>query len=149
MNNKTKRQFIAFLKKFNQEKLKNFSGLGFILYDSKIFPEKYFSDLRLSIKCPESLCLDKQGAVGFFQETSDYTHPLHEGYHLFNENGQLTHVSQCFLPPIIEDIKPNESHGVRHLTAQHGSHVKGVIAIGVINANHKVYYFTRGKYYKL
>lgn len=149
MNDEVKKQFILFLKKIHREKVKNFSGLGFILYDSKSFPKKYYSDLRTSAKFPKNTKINDPTLIKFFSETSDSHHSLHEGYHFFNEKGQLTHVCQCFLPPVIRDIKPNEFHGVRHLSAQYGLHVKGVIAIGVISGNRKAYYFTKGKYCKL
>lgn len=143
---KIEKDFISLLKEIKKRKAPDFSGTGLVLYKSKDFSDKNHSCLRPSVKCPESISLsNKNGAVNFICKICRNSHSLHDGYHFLNEKGRLTHVAQYFWPPIINEVKPNEKYGTRHLSAKYGVYIRGVIAIGIINHNYNIFYFTKGK----
>ncbi len=149
-NKKLKQKLIRMLREINRKKIVNFAGLGIVLYDSEEFPLQHCASLRLSVNPPKNIDLNQpREAAQFFSQTSKNCHNLHDGYHLFNKEGKLTHVAQYFWPPIVKNIKPNESYGTRHLSAKYGSCLRGVIAIGIINRDRKIFYFINGKSYNI
>lgn len=150
---KIKKLFVQLLKDIvsnaSNNKITNFSGIGLVLYNSKSFSRKHRSDLRPSIKCPENIWINQRSTIDFLLNISKKSHPCHDGYHFFNEKGQLTYVAQYFWPPIVPEIKPNEQHGTRDLSAKYGSCIKGVIAIGIVHSDHQTFYFEKGEEHRL
>lgn len=147
---KNKKYFQQVLKEISGKKSKNFSGLGVILYDSKFFSNISCYGLRPSLECPENIFLEqKSTVVDFLSAISQKSHPGHDGYHFFNEEGRLTHISQYLAAPIIKKVIPNELYGTRHLTAQFVSQTKGVIAAGIITHDYSASYFEKGEYHSL
>jgi hypothetical protein len=126
----------------------NFSGLGVVLYDSNTLP----GGIRMAIrgKQPElgGLFLTEQDSLNFLIELTKHNSPYHDGFVFINERGQLTHVSQYFVPPIVPEIIPNETAGVRYHTALFGSYLNGVIATGVVSGSNRLAHcFINGKPY--
>jgi len=150
---KIKKLFVQLLKEIvnnaANNKITNFSGIGLVLYSSKSFSRKHHSDLRPSIKCPENIWINDGTAVDFLLNVSKKYHPCHDGYHFINEKGQLTDIAQYFWPPIVPEIKPNEQHGTRDLSAKYGSCIKGVIAIGIVHSDYQTFYFEKGEEHRL
>lgn len=146
---KIKKYFQELLKEISKRKTSNFTGLGLILYNSKLLSSIPCCDMRPSSKCPKGIFINKKSTVDFFVKISQKSHPWHDGYHLFNEKGKLTHISQYLAVPIIPNVIPNELYGARHLSAQLASRIKGIIAIGLVNQNYSSFYFEKGKYYSL
>jgi hypothetical protein len=147
---KTVQGLIQLLREIKRRKTVEFSGVGLVVYNSENFPVQYCSSLRPSVECPKSISLsDIKKSAEFFCQLSCGSHSLHDGYHLIDANGKVTHVAQYLWPPIIKKIRPNESYGTRHLSAQYGSCMKEVIAVGIITHDGNIFCFTNGKNYKI
>jgi len=141
--------FCRLLKKISKKRTKNFSGIGMVVYNSALLPEKSHCDIRPLIFCPKGTKISEKSCLEYLLEISQTSHPLHDGFHFINERGELTHVAQYFVPPIVKGIRPNHSQGIRFRSAQYGSLIKGVITTGIINHNFEPYYFIKGKSFKL
>lgn len=122
----------------------NFSGIGLVVYDSKKLDRKSHCDLRPNIKTPQYSIHDK-GLVDYLIHISDYHNTLHDGFHMMNESGVLTHVAQYFVPPIVENLAPDQDHGVRVHSSICGSTLQGVLFIAVVCSNSNIYLFQDGK----
>lgn len=147
---KIKKSFIKLLKEIANHKVNNFSGLGLVLYNSKFFLNIPCISLRPSFESPTNISINStKEAINFLLKVSQNSHPLHDGFHFFNEKGQLTHVSQYLAAPIVSGVIPHELHGSRYLTALCASHIKGVIATGIITQDYNTFYFEEGKSYNL
>jgi len=146
---KTKESFRKLLREVSQERIDKFSGIGLVLYDGRSKSNITHVDLRPSTKCPKGILIDGEKTKDFLLKISQNSHPWHDGYHFFDQKGQLTHVAQYFFPPIVPKVKPDESHGTRHLSAKYGSFIKGIIAIGIVESNHEAFYFEKGQEEKL
>lgn len=135
------------LKKIDPSKNPNFSGIGLVVYDSQYLDKIPHCSLRPSIGGPKGINIDN--AVEYLESISDINHSLHDGYHFFNEKGELTHVAQYLGIPIASEVKPNELYGTRHLTAQFASRLKGVVAVGTVSHNKSASYFESGTYFNV
>ena len=140
-------EFYHTLKEVNERRTEEFSGLGLLLYDENLFPKDCHTDLRPSANPPKDIKLGTEECINILVTFSKKSHILHDGFHLFNQDGILTHVAQYFVPPIAPDIIPNESYGTRYRSAQYGSFMKGVIIIGTVNHDGRFYCFKEGKLY--
>lgn len=146
---KTKEAFQKMLKEIKDRKIEDFSGVGLVLYDSKYLRHIPFCPLRPSSKCPRGISISKGNMMDMLADISKRSHPWHDGYHFLNEKGELTHISQYLATPLNKNVAPNELYGTRHLSAQLGSHINGIIAIGIVNFNRNAAYFEKGKYHGL
>ncbi len=142
-----KNDFKKLLLKLNKNKSKGFSGIGLLLYDSDNLSNIKCSDLRPFHTAP-NLNLRTDECLNYLLNISHYKHELHDGFHFFNEQGILTHISQFLEAPINHDLIPNESYGARHRSAQYISCVPGVIAVGVI-CHDKIFICSNGEVTKL
>ncbi|MEM5766082.1 MAG: hypothetical protein QW423_00335 [Candidatus Aenigmatarchaeota archaeon] len=143
--------FIKLLKeiKLKSKEINNFSGMGLILYNSRYFSNIPHFSLRPMYKLPKNkINIKNSSAIDFLLKISRKNNTLHDGFHFINETGDLTHVSQYFVPPI-RKIKINKSQGVRYHAALLGSYIKGIILVGILTADKKTYYFKKGKVYKV
>jgi hypothetical protein len=141
-----KKSFYNILKKISKEyNGDSFTGIGMTLYQTGSFSEKNHCDLRPSIPCPKNVSLEEEGTVKVLLEIADCESPLHDGFVFFNEKGVLTHISQYFVPPPVDDIIPNESYGTRYHSAQFGSLIEGVILTGVLCCDREPHLFEKGK----
>jgi len=142
---KIKKQFVQFLKKIAQRINTNFSGLGLILYKRQFITNIPRLGLKSNIKCNRELYINKPESIKFILDISKTSHPLHDGFHFFNEKGMLTHIAQYLSPPIDRDITPHPLHGSRYVSALCASNIKGVIAAGIINRDKTIFYFENGR----
>lgn len=123
---------------------KNFSGIGIVAYNSENFPKDCYCDLRPEFKL-EKINMSNPEITNKLLEYTDYKNTLHDGFCLLNEDGELTHVAQYFVPKIVSDVRPNQEHGVRTYSAACGSKMQGVNFIGMISCNNEIYLYKDGK----
>lgn len=122
-----------------------FSGTGLIVYDSKVLKKLHYCALRPSIKCAKELKLGDPKLSDYLLEIGNYNHTLHDGFHMVNEKGVLTHVAQYFVPNIDHSIYPDQNHGTRVHCSILSSLVEGVILIGTITLDKSIYIFKNGE----
>lgn len=135
-------------KKVIARKPMNFSGIGLVTYDTNEFDENLHCNLRPNIDCPH-YSVDNEKLVDYLIDISDYHNTLHDGFHMMNEKGILTHVAQYFVPPVIYGLTPNQDHGVRFHSSLCGSTLKGVLFITIICSDESIYIFEDGEICKL
>lgn len=133
------------LRKITEKTTEYFSGIGLVVYDSKRFDADSHCDLRPEINCPEYKIIDEK-AVDYLAEISEYTHKLHDGFHMVNEDGVLKYVAQYFVPPVVKSLRPNQEHGVRLYSSMCGSLLEGVLFIGVISSDRTIFIIKEGQY---
>lgn len=136
------------LKIIKYRKPPNFSGLGLVFYDTQKFDKSHHCDLRPYLENPRYNIAD-QGICEYFIDIANFSHTLHDGFHMINEYGDLTHLAQYFVPPVVRELKPNPDHGVRLYSSLCGSTIEGVLFIAVISSNFKIYLFKTGDYINL
>lgn len=132
------------LNKIVKSSPQNFSGIGLIAYDSKKFDSKSHCNLRPNFRNPQYYIKNVEFS-DYLAQIADYHNTLHDGFHFMNESGILTHVAQYFVPPVVENLIPNQDHGVRLHSSMCGSTLEGVLFIGVICSDYKIYIFQSGK----
>lgn len=130
------------LKTIAQRRNDKFSGIGIVVY-TKRFSKKAYCDLRPGFKL-EPIKIEDQIIVDELLKYSDYESTFHDGFCLMNEKGELTHISQYYVPPIKKNIYPNQKHGVRTYSAACGSTMRGVKCIGLISSNNDIYIYKDG-----
>lgn len=134
-------------KKIVAKKPKNFSGIGIVAYETNVFDETLHCDLRPGIIC-KPYSIEEDAVVDYLVNIADYHSILHDGFHMINEKGILTHVAQYFVPPVIKEIEPNQDHGVRLYSSLCGSTLEGVIFIATICTDMSIYILKNGKVYR-
>ena len=138
------RTLSATLVKAVEMRTTDFSGLGIVMCDKSVPISKFFVDMRPNIPCPK-VRLGDEACAGALVNISDRKNPLHDGFILFNEEGMMLRAAQYFSPPIAEKIIPNEQYGARHMTAQYGSLIDGVVLTAVVSHERKCFIFCKGK----
>lgn len=133
------------LDKIRENWFDEFSGTGIIVYDSKLLKKCNYCDLRPTIKCPSGLKLGEGMLAEYLLKIGNYKHTLHDGFHMVNENGELTHVAQYFVPNINHSIYPDQNHGTRIHCSILSSLVEGVILTGALTTDGNIYIFKDGK----
>jgi hypothetical protein len=79
----------------------------------------------------------------FLIEVSNSNNKYHDGFHLLNNNLELTHIAQFIAPKIIQ-LNLNEEFGSRYRTAIYTSLIPDVIACGVLSKNYSPTVFVEG-----
>lgn len=133
------------MRAIQKKEKEKFSGIGLVIYDEKTFDSNRHCDLRPEIKCPRYHITDDK-ICDYLAEISNYDHDLHDGFHMANSDGYLTYVAQYFVPPIIKNLMPNQSHGVRIYSSMCGSMIEGVVYIATISSDEKIFIFKNGEY---
>ena len=119
---------------------KEFSGIGIILHDEKydlpIFP------LRLSV--PDIEDIDITEAL---VKISSIDSVFHDGFHLLSSSFEITHTSQYFSPPILDNVSIDRSKnfGGRYIAALFGSSLPGVLFTGIASNGFGIAIFQSGK----
>jgi hypothetical protein len=125
-----------------------FSGLGILVYDADSFPAQCHCDLRdTTFLKPDGSCF---GGVGnrltdLLLAVSCESHPCHDGFVFMNVLGNVTHVAQYFVPPVVPHLAPHSLHGTRFYSALCGSLVPGVVAVGVVCRNRDCFLMQSGR----
>ena len=138
---KSAQNLLQLLIDINIRKGNHFSGLGLVMYKSidnlPISPLKKIAEMiQLPIK-PYDLVID------FLIDVSNSNNKYHDGFHLLNENLELTHIAQYIAPPIVKTIL-DEEHGSRYRTAIYTSLISDVAACGVLSKNYPPTVFVNG-----
>ena len=136
------------LKKISGKKTENFTGVGLVIYNPECFDENCHCNLRPDIECPNYHIADDR-MCDYLLEIADHDNTLHDGFHMIDSEGILTHVAQYFVPPVNQSLKPNQGHGVRLYSSMCGSVLEGVLYIGVVSSNYDIYIFSNGDYVNL
>ena len=138
----------SLLKRISDNCTENFSGIGIVVYDERVFDSNCHCDLRPNNKCKNYNIIDER-IVNYLIDVSDYHNDLHDGFDMIDSKGNLTHVAQYFVPPIVKRFQPNLKHGVRLHSSICGSVLDGVICIGVISSGRDIYILRNGSYVNL
>jgi len=129
--------------------IENFKGIGIVLYDSRILHGSIHTNTRSESLLPKKPNIFDKDCIDFLSDVTSWDSPYHDGFIFVNENGQITDVAQYFVPPIVPEILPNETAGIRYHSALYGSIITGVMATGIVNSKHEPYFFQEGKQYFL
>lgn len=132
------------LKEIKKDPGDGFSGLGLVVYDSEVLDSTTHIDLRPNIEFTHSNIYEKD-ICNCLKEISDYRNTLHDGFHFIDLQGRLTHVAQYFVPGIVENLYPDQEHGVRLYSSKCGSTILGVLFIATICSNGDIYIYENGK----
>lgn len=117
----------------------DFSGVGIIVCDD--------TD-HLPIVNLRDMNIDFYGTLSdVLSALSKKKGKYHDGFHIINKKGELTHVSQYFSPPIIRDASFDRYRlvGGRFVAALFGSSIPGVIMTGIVSEGHKLSIFENGQ----
>lgn len=132
------------LKEISRNPGDGFSGLGLVVYDPDKFDSKSHLDLRPDIDFSPINVYDSR-ICDCLKEISDYRNKFHDGFHFINGEGTLTHVAQYFVPGIVENLFPDQNHGVRLYSSMCGSTIEGVLFIATICSNGDIYIYRNGE----
>lgn len=120
-----------------------FSGIGMIIYDGEIDHDCFVS-LKPDIETPQNIKLGEEPSIDYLCDLSLIDNPAHDGLHLFNEEGHLTHISQYVQPKINRKAKPHAEYGVRYFTSLLASEMPCVVAVGNVTSKMKGFLFRKG-----
>lgn len=136
-------EIIDFIKK---SKSTDFTGLGLIIY-------KKLSSLpieSMNENCIlEQKSIDPKSIGNKLTDISSKDSCCHDGFHLINENFELTALSYYFSTPISHTSKPTRMKGSRYLTAFYGSLLDDILCTVSISSNFEVFIFINGKEFTL
>jgi hypothetical protein len=116
----------------------HFSGMGVILYEDYKALEPFHCNLVDDAAAP-AYQLGSDRLLDYLLTISDYSHPLHDGFHLINAAGCLTHVAQFLAPPIQKHYKNPKGQGARTYCAQSTSRIPGVLMVGSVSSKKSIY----------
>lgn len=117
----------------------DFSGVGIVVCDSPA---------DLPVVSLRYTAPDIAGLVAHvLSELSSHKSKYHDGFHILNKKGELTHVAQYFSPPIVQEACIDRSRlvGGRFVAALFGSAISGVIMTGIVSEGHGLSIFKNGK----
>lgn len=117
----------------------DFSGIGIVVCDSP--PDLPIISLRDTTP-------DMTGSVAqVLSRLSIHKSTYHDGFHILNKKGELTHVAQYFSPPIVQEACFDKSRlvGGRFVAALFGSAISSVIMTGIVSEGHGLSIFKNGK----
>lgn len=137
---------IKLLEDVQSQNIGEFSGLGLLVY-SHTASGLPVASLKMQTKEYHLPLSTIEETFNFLVDASSNNSKYHDGFHLLNENFQLTHLSQYIAPKIIHDIKIVNEFGSRYRTALYSSLLTNVIATGVVSNNYKATVFIKGKKY--
>lgn len=135
----TQNEFKKILYKIGFNPVENFSGIGIIVCEST-------SNLPI-VSLRDDYPNIKGSSIHILSEISSLKSNYHDGFHIINEKGELTHVAQYFSPPIADERLIDKSRlvGGRFIAALFGSVLKGVIMTGIVSKDRKASIFVDGK----
>ena len=135
----TQNEFEKLLYSIGSNPIKEFSGIGIIVCDSI----SYLPIVSLRDDYPNI-----EGSLSHvLSEISSLKSKYHDGFHIINTKGEITHVAQYFSPPIANEVLIDRSRlvGGRFIAALFGSVLEGVIMTGIVSKNRKASIFKDGK----
>lgn len=117
----------------------DFSGAGIVVCDSPV---------DLPIISLRDTTPDISGSVTqVLSKLSIHKNTYHDGFHVLNKKGEITHVAQYFSPPIVNEAYFEKSRlvGGRFVAALFGSAISCVIMTGIVSEGHGLSIFKNGK----
>lgn len=117
----------------------NFSGIGLVICDNaEGLP---IISLRDDTPAKEGSVVDVLSSI------SQCTSKFHDGFHIINQNGSLTHVAQYFSPPVVQEVVFDRHRlvGGRFVAALFGSLIQGVQMTGVVGVTSGLSIFLNGE----
>lgn len=109
------------------------------------------------IVCDTPICLPIINLRGDFPKASGTTAEIlshlsrtkskyHDGFHIINQMGLITHIAQYFSPPIVMSVNIDRSRpiGGRFAAAIFGSVIPGVLMTGIVSEGHGLSIFENG-----
>ncbi|WP_016991145.1 diadenylate cyclase [Flavobacterium sp. ACAM 123] len=139
-------KIIDIVDKICENKYEDFTGLGLIFYIEKenlpIESLNPFCELNNQI-------MDEELIAQKLVEISKETCQCHDGFHLLNQDCNLTDLSYYFSTPISIEKKPKQNNGSRYRTAFYGSLLTDVILTVIISSNYNVMIFIKGEEFNL
>ena len=142
---KIENNFINLLKKIEQRKDGQFSGIGLIIYDSTNRLKIKHLPLKPEAKIPEIASDNYDQLADFLINISADDHPWHDGFHLLNEQGELTHIAQFVETKIADNFQWESKNGARYASALLNSLEESIIMTGIIGKNYEPIIFKDGK----
>jgi hypothetical protein len=117
----------------------DFSGVGAIVCD-------YVADVPI-FSLRDTVPNIAGSVVQVLSELSCNKSKYHDGFHILNNKGELTHVAQYFSPPIVKEVYFDRSRpvGGRFLAALFGSAISGVTMTGIVSQGHGLSIFKNGE----
>ena len=117
----------------------DFSGTGVVVCDCpNHLPIVSLRDSPLEIS---------GSVVQVLSEISIHKSKYHDGFHILNKKGELTHVAQYFSPPIVQNAYFDRSRhvGGRFVAALFGSNISNVVMTGIVSERRRLSIFKSGK----
>ncbi|NDV12993.1 hypothetical protein [Crenobacter caeni] len=116
----------------------NFSGVGIIVCDTPA----YLPIINLRGDLPS---ISGTVAETLSRLSSDKS-KFHDGFHIINQAGLISHFSQYFSPPIVPDVylDRNRAIGGRFVAGIFGSTIPGVLMTGIVSKRHNLSIFEKG-----
>ncbi|MCU1793088.1 diadenylate cyclase [Pectobacterium polaris] len=117
----------------------NFSGIGIIICNN--------TD-NLPITSLRDTNPDKNIAtLELLSNISNKNNKYHDGFHILNESGNITHTAQYFSPQIIHNIWFDRSRfvGGRFVAALYGSCIAEIKFTGIVSEGNRLSIFSNGK----
>ncbi|MGP8308257.1 hypothetical protein [Vibrio sp. YIC-376] len=135
----TQNEFRSLLYEVGASTFSDFSGAGIIICDHPT---------NLPIVSLRDTVPDLTGSpVHVLSELARYKSKYHDGFHILNRKGEITHVAQYFSPPIVKEVRIDCTRfvGGRFVAALFGSAIPDVIMTGIISKGHGLSIFKSGK----
>lgn len=132
-------EFRALLLNIWHQSGSDFSGIGIIICNNPF----QLPIINLREDSP-----DKSGSTAeVLSALSRVNSKYHDGFHILDESGCITHVAQYFSPPIIQKTELDRSRpiGGRFVASLYGSAIEGVLMTGIVSAGHGLSIFEKGK----
>lgn len=129
-----------------KSKSTDFTGLGLIIYKKlNNLPIESMNDNCILEKNSNDLKFigDKLNSISCKENT------YHDGFHLINQNFELTALSYYFSTPISKIFKPKRIKGSRYRTAFYGSLLDDILCTVSISSNFEVFIFINGNEFTL
>lgn len=117
----------------------DFSGIGVIVCDNA----KGLPIISLRDDAP----VTEGSVVDILTRVSQCGSKFHDGFHIVNGVGKLTHVAQYFSPPIIREAWFDKRRlvGGRFVAALFGSAIPGVLMTGIVGVKSGLSIFINGE----
>lgn len=135
----TQNEFRSLLYEIQLNSSVDFSGIGIVVCENPVdLPIINLRDTE-----PDIAGTPAQVLARLSSRQSKY----HDGFHVVNQKGELTHIAQYFSPPIVQEAYFDRSRlvGGRFVAALFGSAISGVLMIGIVREGHGLSIFKNGK----
>lgn len=135
----TQDEFKSLLREVRFNSHPDFSGIGIVVCDCP--PNLPIISLR------DTTPNMAGSVVQVLSRLSTYKSKYHDGFHVLNKKGELTHIAQYFSPPIVQEACFDKSRlvGGRFVAALFGSAIPSVIMIGIASEGHGISIFNNGQ----